>query len=557
MLDDRPCNQYSELSNYMKEPFLSWADKLLEAAENEINDNYSLVVIGENFEKMFLQDMQNENDACTNYGVDSYAIDYLANDRYQKVLPLAKKYGVGFNLANYKLGVCSDVELPSSVSFGLINTDFNNAFLVVTRDPGIEGTIIRKNGPCLALVLSGQSKVRSIGNGRYIWEISESRLPEVISAIVDRFVKVPFVVSISDALRNSIPQMDDEDKEKYALLTEIDMYISVGEIPDLEVGKSYDLPIKTIPENSSIPELVVESSNPLVLAAEGNKLIALAAGNVQVKIYRADEIIPFDQKDVVVFQTNYVSQITLNGDNIMGVGKIQDIEWSIIPEDAEDIDSIEWLSSDENIISVDKNGRVRSVNPGRAVITVKSTKASADYEIEVLPNIQEIKSSIRRARLYVGDTKPISVKITPQECFDDSCEWKTTDNKVAIVDLTEDGKTVIRATGVGDCTLTCTAVEGGCSTSCAVKVEATFKKREKNSSFLGLSLFCTVVAIFCTFFSFPLGILIAGALGVVLGVVAIIVNWRDFVWALIFIGLSAAMVLNHFEIIDILSFFNK
>ena len=37
-LDDKPLSPYSELNNYMKEPFLSWVSKLLEAAEREINE---------------------------------------------------------------------------------------------------------------------------------------------------------------------------------------------------------------------------------------------------------------------------------------------------------------------------------------------------------------------------------------------------------------------------------------------------------------------------------------------------------------------------------------
>ncbi len=557
LLDERPCNQYSELSNYIKEPFLSWADKLLDLAGNEINDKFSLVVIGENFEKLFLHDMQDEFDLCLNYGTDEYSICDLANDRYQKILPLAKKYGIKFNLADYKMGVFSDIEIPSSAAFATVPADINNAFLIISKDAGIESTIISKSSPCIAIVLSKQSKVRSLGNSKYIWEITEDRLVEVINAIVDRFVKVPFIVSLSNELRAFLPQMDDEDREKYALLTEIDMYISIGEISNIEVGNSFELKIKTIPENALPPVLVIESSNPSVLAVEGNSLIALAAGNVQIKIYREDEIIPFDEREVVIYQTNYVSQLSLNGEKIMGVAKLQELELVVIPEDAEDIDSIQWSSSDENVLTVDKNGRIKSLNQGQATVTVKTTKTSATIDIKVLPNIQEIKSSIRKTRLYVGDTKPISVKITPQECFDDSCEWKTTNSKVAIVDISEDGKTIIRATGVGDCVLTCTAIEGGCSTSCAVKVEATFKKREKNSSFLGLALFCTVVAIFCTFFSVPIGVLIAGALGVIFGVISIIVNWRDFVWAIIFILLSGAMVLNHFDIIDILSLFNK
>ncbi len=554
-LDDRPFSSYSELCNFMKEPFLNWADKLLETAEREINDNYTLVVTGEVFEKMLLADMQNEFDACQSYGTDDYAINYSAGERYQMILQLAKKYGVKFNLANYRMNVASDYELPSNVSFALTPSDISNALLIVTRDLGVEKTILGKRGPCIAVVISSQSTVRSLGNARYIWEITEDRLSEVLSAIVDRFVKVPFIVSIANELSFHTTEMGPEDREKLALITEIDMFLSISDIPNIEVGNTYELEVKTIPENSAIPSLIVESSNPAVVTANGNCLIAMSPGQAIIKIYRQDEIIPFAEKEVFTFQNNYVKEINLNADDTMGINKSQTIEMNLIPADAEDADQIVWSSSDDRVAMVDKSGIVRSLSAGDVTITAKSKQASSSFVIKVLPNIEEMKASINKARLYVGDTKPIDIKITPMECFDDRCIWKSSNSKVAIVEITEDGKTVIRATGVGDCVLTCTAIEGGCSVSCDVKVEATFKKREKNSVFLGLSLFCAVVAIFCTFFSIPIGVLIGGGLGVVFGVIAIIVNWRDCVWALIFMGICALLLLNHFGIVDIMSLF--
>ena len=54
-LDDKPLSPYSELNNYLKEPFLKWAHKLLDTAEREINDDYTLVVAAEEFEKLFFK----------------------------------------------------------------------------------------------------------------------------------------------------------------------------------------------------------------------------------------------------------------------------------------------------------------------------------------------------------------------------------------------------------------------------------------------------------------------------------------------------------------------
>ena len=89
-LDDKPISTYSELSNFMKEPFLKWEDKLLETAERELNDEYDLVVQAEEFERLFLQDLQNDFDACQNYFTEDYALNLTADDRYKGIVNLAR-----------------------------------------------------------------------------------------------------------------------------------------------------------------------------------------------------------------------------------------------------------------------------------------------------------------------------------------------------------------------------------------------------------------------------------------------------------------------------------
>ena len=82
-LDDKPLSPYSELNNYMKEPFLSWVSKLLEAAEREINDDYCLEVVSESFEALFLEGMQNDFDSCKEYRTASFQVN-------TKVYPLSR-----------------------------------------------------------------------------------------------------------------------------------------------------------------------------------------------------------------------------------------------------------------------------------------------------------------------------------------------------------------------------------------------------------------------------------------------------------------------------------
>ena len=164
-----------------------------------------------------------------------------------------------------------------------------------------------------------------------------------------------------------------------------------------------------------------------------------------------------------------------------------------------------------------------------------------------LPNIRNIVSTVTQSHLYVGQTESISVLVEPNNCFDSSYEWKSSDKSVAIVDKLDDGQTVIRATGIGNCTLTCIAKEGGCSTTCNVLVESTFKKRENAHGMLSLTAMLAVACIFCAALSPVLCVPVAIAT-VVCGVLAIARNKGDRFWAFI---LMAVAVLTALEVTGI------
>lgn len=193
--------------------------------------------------------------------------------------------------------------------------------------------------------------------------------------------------------------------------------------------------------------------------------------------------------------------------------------------------------------SESQDGVITALKDGVATITATTTKASSSISVKVLPNIRNIVSTVTQSHLYVGQTESISVLVEPNNCFDSSYEWKSSDKSVAIVDKLDDGQTVIRATGIGNCTLTCIAKEGGCSTTCNVLVESTFKKRENAHGMLSLTAILAVACIFCAALSPVLCVPVAIAT-VVCGVLAIARNKGDRFWAFI---LMAAAVLTALE----------
>lgn len=542
-LDDKPLSPYSELNNYMKEPFLSWASKLLDAAEREINDDYCLEVVSESFEAMFLEGMQNDFDSCKEYRTSSFQVNTSTNERFDLIRKLASKYSVNYSMDAFKLPVYTDVQLSLDATM-VDAVSFEDAKLIVTSDVAVKNRVDSAKENSIIVLISDKNIVNTVGKQKYIWEICETDLDRVVNCILDRFVKTNVIVNLSGLLKNIIDTMSDDDRKALNLATEIDPFLAISELPEIEVGQSVSLGVEMIPEGVEVPNLRIVTQNENIISVDGLLITALMPGTTNIDIYRAEENIPFARKCVKTYQDNYVKKIELNlSSGKMGIGRKQEVNIALIPEDAEDIYSVKWSVDNSDVIRVDEDGIITALRDGEATITASTTRTSACITVKVLPNISKIVSSVTKSQLYVGQTEPISVSVEPKNCFDSSYEWKSSDKSVAVVEKLDDGQSVIRATGIGNCTLTCVAKEGGCSTTCNVLVESTFKKRENAHGMLSLTAILAVACIFCAALSPVLCVPVSIAT-VVCGVLATIRNKGDRFWAFLLMAMSVITALE-------------
>ena len=533
---DRALAPYSELNNFMKEDFLKWADLLLPTAEREINDDFGLIVTGEQFEKNFLQDLYNSFEACKEYSTDSFEINYSIEERFQKVKSIADKYGIADSLDTYKIKTAKMVGISTTADYGLVACASADAFLIISSEMDAQSIMKEKTGPCIAIVATNESsKVICLGNSKYIWKITGDRFDSVINMIVDRFVKIPMILGMISQIDNISDKVDKNDYEVIHQSVEIDPYVVVTPIADLEVGCETEMDINVYPQGSVMPSIRIESSNPAVITVQDNKLIAVGPGKANIDIYKAEELIPFDSKSVSVVQDNFVKQIKLFASDRMGIDKTQQIKIELVPNDADDVNSVEWSIDNNNLALINNEGLISAKQVGSIVVTAKTKRAEASININILPCINNINVSAKKTKLYVGETVPIQMTISPLECYDSRCVWNTSDPRVAVIEQTQTGEIVIKATGIGECNLICTAIDGGASATCKVVVESTFKKRENKHTFLSYSFFGIVAAIICAVIGVKIGILAGAAIGVFCGVIANFKNKADRFWGLLLV----------------------
>lgn len=126
------------------------------------------------------------------------------------------------------------------------------------------------------------------------------------------------------------------------------------------------------------------------------------------------------------------------------------------PENTTDDKTAVWSSSDDKVATVDQNGVVTAVAPGKATITAKVGKHEATCSVTVKEQpLNSIALNKQEMALDKGKTESLTVTYNPEDTTDDkTVVWSTSDSKVATV---ENG--VVTAVGVGKATITATVGE--------------------------------------------------------------------------------------------------
>ena len=151
-----------------------------------------------------------------------------------------------------------------------------------------------------------------------------------------------------------------------------------------------------------------------------------------------------------------VSSIKLNATSkTLYNGKSTTLKATVFPINATN-KRLTWKSSNTKVATVDKNGKVKALKVGNAIITATSTdgsNVSAQCKIKVVQRVTKIKLNKSIINLSKkGKTAKLKATVLPNNAYNKSVTWKSNNTKVVTVDkngkikaTTNNGTTYVNA----------------------------------------------------------------------------------------------------------------
>lgn len=185
----------------------------------------------------------------------------------------------------------------------------------------------------------------------------------------------------------------------------------------LNIGESGSLELQILP-NDCNEILVWESSDPSVATVNAGDITALAAGTTTITVRGSNTSA---SATVTVIDPYAVTGVTLDRTTLsLEMGETATLVATVLPEDARD-KTVTWSSGNTAVATVDQQGKITTVSPGTAQITVttKDGSFSASCALTVVERVVPITSISyeekdgRTVKLNMGESYTIRVKVSP------------------------------------------------------------------------------------------------------------------------------------------------
>ncbi len=240
-------------------------------------------------------------------------------------------------------------------------------------------------------------------------------------------------------------------------------------ITDLQVGQSVGLSAEVLPLTATNRTVKWSSSDEKICTVDTNGTItAVAPGDVVIWCNALADGNINDYITVHIIEP--VSGVTLNiKDTTVKKGTVFWLYATVYPVTAEYKD-IEWSSSDPEIATVESDGKVTAIKPGKVTITALNRQSGNSDTCVVTVTESVISITLKTGTsetMFVGAKYTIVPEVLPVDAEDKSVTYMSSDETVATVDANG----VVTALKGGECDIVVTTNDRQLTAYCHITVK--------------------------------------------------------------------------------------
>ncbi len=179
--------------------------------------------------------------------------------------------------------------------------------------------------------------------------------------------------------------------------------------------------------------------------------------------YYEEELFDFNtkiNKDIILVAHWNSNGIELDNKNIdLTVGEEKEIDIKSLPDGIK-IEDLEFTSSDESIVTILENGKIKGLKTGSVTITIKSKDGK--YSVNCIVTVKEEEKVVinGESSVTVGNSIQLTASLEPSNVLNQKFTWESSNSGIATVD--ENGK--VTGVSAGKVTITATASNGKSAT---------------------------------------------------------------------------------------------
>lgn len=239
---------------------------------------------------------------------------------------------------------------------------------------------------------------------------------------------------------------------------------------DLRAGDSAILKAEIIPADATDGKVIWTSSDRNIATVDADGVVtAMKAGSATITATTSDGT-NLSAVCKVTVMPSLATGVTLSQSELnLTVRETFTLAASVIPVDAEQ--KVSWRSDMPDVATVDKDGNVSAISPGRAVITAVTadgTNLTASCLVTVEPvKAESVTLSVTSWFGKVGESFTLTATVLPENTTDKTLIWSSSNTDVATVDANG----YVMALSLGNAVITASC--GNVSAKCDVTVIST------------------------------------------------------------------------------------